>query len=140
MHELPDEHFALYFLISLACGVQDMGVCVSCLAAVGTRLWVGLADGRIKVLGERPGGVGGAAGGPGGVVVEEEWLAHEAGVSALVPARSRVVSMAADGNIRAWCSTLPCPEEQQARSASLGPQLSTLPVKSSLTREFDLQK
>ncbi len=87
-------------------------MCVSCLAAVGPRLWVGLADGRIRVLGEPKGGPGG----PGGAaVVEEEWLAHEAGVSALVPARSRVVSMAADGHIRAWCSTLPCPDEQQAR-------------------------
>ncbi|CAL8463974.1 g3509 [Coccomyxa elongata] len=87
---------------------KDMGVCVSCLAVVGLRLWVGLADGRIRVLGER-------AGGPGGMAVEEEWLAHEAGVSALVPSRSRVFSMAADGSIRAWCSTLPCPDEQAAR-------------------------
>lgn len=52
------------------------------------------------------------------MAVEEEWLAHEAGVSALVPSRSRVFSMAADGSIRAWCSTLPCPDEQAARSAS----------------------
>ncbi|BDA49078.1 probable type I inositol polyphosphate 5-phosphatase 12 [Coccomyxa sp. Obi] len=89
---------------------KDMGICVSCLAAVGPRLWVGLADGRIRVLGER-------AGGPGGVAVEEEWLAHEAGVLALVPSRSRVFSMAADGNIRAWCSILPCPDEQLARRA-----------------------
>lgn len=87
-------------------------MCVSCLAVVGPRLWVGLADGRIRVLGEPGDGPPGSA-----LSVEEEWAAHEAGVTAIVPARSRVVSMAADGSIRAWCSTLPCPEEQAARSA-----------------------
>ena len=101
-------------ILKVVLGAQDMGTCVSCLAVVGPRLWVGLADGRIRVLGER-------AGGSGGVAVEEEWLAHEAGVSALVPSRSRVFSMAADGSIRAWCSTLPCPDEQAARSASHTP-------------------
>ncbi len=47
--------------------------------------------------------------------VEEEWLAHEAGVVALAPAHSRMVSMAADGSIRAWSSALGCPQEQLAR-------------------------
>lgn len=50
--------------------MQDMGQCVRCLAALGRRLWVGLADGRIQVLAER-------SGSPGGPTVEEDWLAHE---------------------------------------------------------------
>ena len=49
--------------------------------------------------------------------VEEEWLAHEAGVVALAPAHSRMVSMAADGSIRAWSSAVGCPQEQLARCA-----------------------
>ena len=49
--------------------------------------------------------------------VEEEWLAHEAGVVALVPARSRMVSMAADGSIRAWSPAVGSPQEQLARWA-----------------------
>ena len=47
--------------------MQDMGQCVRCLAALGRRLWVGLADGRIQVLAERS----------GSPTVEEDWLAHE---------------------------------------------------------------
>lgn len=54
-----------------------------------------------------------------GAQVEEEWLAHEAGVVALVPARSRLVSMAADGSIRAWAAALGSPPEQLARWAPL---------------------
>ena len=82
-------------------------MCVRCLAASNRRLWVGLADGRILVVGLKP----------GPVAVEEEWLAHEAGVIALAPARSRVVSMAADGSIRAWSVAVGCPQEQLARQA-----------------------
>ena len=54
--------------------VQDMGQCVRCLAAIGRRLWVGLADGRIQVLAER-------SGSPGGLTLEEDWLAHEVSIS-----------------------------------------------------------
>ncbi len=97
-----------------------MGVCVSCVLAVGRRIWAGLADGRIRVLGEPvqesqlpPPGPGPA---PGPTpVTEEEWLAHENGVAVMAPARSRVVTMSADGSIRAWCSTLPCQPEHTAR-------------------------
>ena len=82
-------------------------MCVRCLAAINRRLWVGLADGRIRVVALKP----------GPVAVEGEWLAHEAGVIALAPARSRVVSMAADGSIRAWSVAVGCPQEQLARQA-----------------------
>ena len=93
-----------------------MGHCVRCLAAINRRLWVGLADGRIRVLVEKPGGTpGGPSGGPATVIIEEEWLAHEAGVVALAPAHSRMISMAADGSIRAWSSAVGTPQEQLAR-------------------------
>ena len=42
---------------------QDMGHCVRCLASLNHRLWVGLADGRMRVLGEK------TAGSPGTVQV-----------------------------------------------------------------------
>ena len=35
---------------------QDMGHCVRCLASLNHRLWVGLADGRMRVLGEKTAG------------------------------------------------------------------------------------
>ena len=53
-----------------AAPVQDMGQCVRCLAALGRRLWVGLADGCIQVLAEKSGSLGSPT-------VEEDWLAHE---------------------------------------------------------------
>jgi hypothetical protein len=49
------------------------------------------------------------------MVLEEEWAGHEAGVLAILPVGGRVVSLAADGSIRAWCSALPCAEEAAAR-------------------------
>lgn len=58
---------------------------------------------------------GAAAAAAGGMVLEEEWAGHEAGVLAVLPAGSRVLTLAADGSVRAWCSALPCPEEAAAR-------------------------
>ena len=40
--------------------VQDMGHCVRCLATINRKLWVGLADGRIRILGVKSGGALGA--------------------------------------------------------------------------------
>ncbi len=97
---------------------QDMGVCVSCLAAPGRKLWVGLADGRLRVFGcvpsaSTPGGAGAAP----SLALEEEWLAHDAGVLALAPAGERVLSLAADGSVRGWCAALPGAAEAAARCA-----------------------
>ena len=36
--------------------MQDMGHCVRSLASLHHRLWVGLADGRIRLLAEKAGG------------------------------------------------------------------------------------
>ncbi|CAL5226967.1 g9852 [Coccomyxa viridis] len=102
-------HLKCYTALGRLVWKKDMGHCVRCLASLNHRLWVGLADGRMRVLGEK------TAGSPGTVQVEEEWLAHEAGVVALAPAQSRMVSMAADGSIRAWSSAVGCPQEQLAR-------------------------
>ncbi len=43
----------------------------------------------------------------------------QAGVVALAPACSRMVSMAADGSIRAWSSAVGSTQEQLARCALL---------------------
>lgn len=72
--------------------MQEISVGVSSMTAVGPSVWLGLADGRIKILA------------PGRM---REWRAHESGVLSLVPCGSRVFSLAADGSIRGWCSTSP---------------------------------
>lgn len=71
------------------------------VVAVGPRLWVGLADGRIHVLTEN--------------LASREWKAHEAGVLQLTVAGSRVYSLAADGSVRGWCSTVPSDFDISAR-------------------------
>lgn len=93
--------------------MQEMGLCVSCVLAVGRRIWVGLADGRIRVLGNPQQQQQSQQ--QGAPVIEEEWLAHENGVFVMALARSRVITMSADGSIRAWCSMLPCQPEHNAR-------------------------
>ena len=62
------------------------------------------------------------------MVLEEEWAGHEAGVLAVLPVGARVVSLAADGSIRAWCSALPCAEEAAARCVSCGHTLENTPT------------
>ena len=50
-------------MVQVYVSAQDMGHCVRCLASLNHRLWVGLADGRMRVLGEK------TAGSPGTVQV-----------------------------------------------------------------------
>ena len=83
---------------------QDMGCAICSLAVVGPRLWVGLADGRIRVLADK--------------LPARDWRAHEAGVLQLSVTGSRVYSLAADGSIKGWCSTVPSEYDQVARQGS----------------------
>lgn len=84
--------------------LQDMCGKVTCLAAVGPRLWAGMADGRIRVVADK--------------AVTREFRAHDAGILRITPAGSRVYSLAADGSVRGWCSTIPSEQDQASRSVA----------------------
>ena len=71
------------------------------MAVVGPRLWVGLVNGRIQVLADKN--------------VTREWRAHEASVTQLAVTGSRIYSLAMDGSIKGWCSTVPSEYDHVAR-------------------------
>ena len=81
-----------------------MGVCS--LVAVGTRMWAGLHDGRIRVWEAAPGVL---------PVLLGDWQAHDMGVIGLALAGTGVFSLGADGSIKAWAATTPCDEDAIAR-------------------------
>lgn len=93
----------------LLCGVkaewhqvlQEIASGISCLAVVGPRLWLGLPDGRIKVLADKS--------------QCREWKAHNTAILSFTVCGSRVYSLAADGSIRGWCSTVPSEYDLIAR-------------------------
>ena len=60
-----------------------------CLAALGGRLWVGLADGHIRVLAEKPGS-------PGVLTIEEDWLAHEVSMPFITSCSCQTAVMGVD--------------------------------------------
>ena len=68
---------------------------------VGPRLWVGLPDGRIRILADKP--------------QSREWRAHCSSVLAFAVCGSRVYSLAADGSIKGWCSITPSEYDYVAR-------------------------
>lgn len=74
---------------------------ISSLAVVGPRLWVGLPDGRIKVLADKPQG--------------RIWRGHSSSILSFAVCGSRVYSLAADGSIKGWCSTSPSDYDYVAR-------------------------
>ncbi|KAK9832480.1 hypothetical protein WJX81_000147 [Elliptochloris bilobata] len=87
---------------------KDCGVRVSSLMAVGARMWAGLHDGRIRVWEAAPGLP---------PLMLGDWQAHGMGVIGLALAGTRVVSLGADGSIKAWAATTPCEQDADARSA-----------------------
>lgn len=74
------------------------------LAAVGDRVWVGLASGALRVLSTaaKPALLG-------------EWAAGDTPVTALVQAGRRVFSLTLDGAVRAWSAAVPSPHDQECR-------------------------
>lgn len=92
--------------MQLAVYTQDLGVRVSSLAAVGTRMWVGLHDGRVSVLDAAPGLS------PAPLTT---WAAHDMCVISLALAGTRVFSLGADGSIKAWAATSPGEHDVHAR-------------------------
>ena len=79
---------------------------VGSLVAVGTRMWAGLHDGRIRAWEAAPGVL---------PMLLGEWQAHDMGVIGLVLAGTRVSSLGADGSIKAWAAITPCDEDASAR-------------------------
>ena len=81
---------------------------MSSLAAVGGRVWAGLHDGRISVWDAAPGVAPTLLG---------VWQAHGMCVIGLALAGTRVVSLGADGSVKAWAATSPCEQDADARCA-----------------------
>lgn len=81
---------------------------MSSLAAVGGRVWAGLHDGRISVWDAAPGVAPTLFG---------VWQAHGMCVIGLALAGTRVVSLGADGSVKAWAATSPCEQDADARCA-----------------------
>ncbi|XP_024524008.1 type II inositol polyphosphate 5-phosphatase 15 [Selaginella moellendorffii] len=69
---------------------------VRSLCAVGTRIWVGYADGRIQVLADTGKVLG-------------VWIAHSAAIVHMEKCGSFVFTMALHGGIRGWNIGSPCP-------------------------------
>jgi hypothetical protein len=89
---------------------QDCGTGIRSLCAVGRRMWVGLADGHVRVFSapaddELPEALG-------------SWLAHGGSVVSIAAAGARVFSLAVDGSVKGWSATLPSEADAQNRCAS----------------------
>ncbi|CAI6002619.1 unnamed protein product [Closterium sp. NIES-65] len=99
----------------------DAGVC--CLCVVGLRLWVGMADGGIVVLGARngrrlglviPGGsISSSSSGSGAAADSSSYSTSTTTVGQFV------LSVAKNGEVSAWPSTLPSPPLESALHAAL---------------------
>lgn len=89
---------------------QEGKVGIRSMAVVGSRMWVGLADGQIKVFGTK------TAATPEFLA---NWQAHEGAVISIVQAASRVYSLAADGSMKGWNASLPSAPDDVARCGSL---------------------
>lgn len=87
--------------------MQDIGVGIAAMAAVGLNIWVGQVDGRIRVYKD------------GGSRAQHEWQGHDAGIIAIVPCGSRAFSLAADGSLKGWSSLTPSPLDANIRSVLL---------------------
>lgn len=96
----------LFTYSAIFASAQDCGVGVGSLVAVGTRMWAGLHDGRIRVWEAAPGVL---------PMLLGDWQAHDMSVIGLVLADTRVSSLGADGSIKAWAATTPCDEDANAR-------------------------
>jgi len=79
--------------------MQETGVGIASMAAVGPNIWVGLADGRVRVYKDSG---------------QQDFQAHDAGVIAIVPCGSRVFTLAADGSLKGWNALSPSPLDAAA--------------------------
>ncbi|KAJ7562619.1 hypothetical protein O6H91_03G077500 [Diphasiastrum complanatum] len=80
--------------------LQDMqmtSVAVKCICIVGTRIWVGYADGRVQVIAMDSGKLLGG------------WFAHGSGVMQMARGGNYIFTLAAHGGIRGWQIASPSP-------------------------------
>ena len=89
-------------LLNYSVMLKALGAAVSALAAVGGRLWAGLADGRIRVIDV----VSGAG--------LREWQAHNAGVASLAPIGTRIALLGMDGAVKLLAASVPCDSDAEA--------------------------
>ena len=74
------------------------------MGAVGSNIWVGLADGRVRVYKDSG---------------QQDFQAHDAGIIAIAPCGTRCFTLAADGSIKGWDALTPSHVDVTARSLLL---------------------
>lgn len=73
---------------------------IASMAAIGPNIWVGLADGRVRVYKDSG---------------QQDFQAHDAGIIAIVPCGVRAFTLAADGSLKGWSALSPSPVDAAAR-------------------------
>lgn len=73
---------------------------IASMASIGPNIWVGLADGRVRVYKDSG---------------QQDFKAHDAGIIAIVPCGGRAFTLAADGSLKGWNANSPSPADAQAR-------------------------
>ncbi|XP_057845710.2 type II inositol polyphosphate 5-phosphatase 15 isoform X1 [Cryptomeria japonica] len=84
---------------------------IECLCALGTRIWIGYADGRVQVM-EQDGNLLGG------------WVAHGSSVVEMAVGSGYVFSLASHGGIRGWTVTSLSPLDSRLRLALMQKGLS----------------
>lgn len=87
---------------------QETGIGIASMASIGPNIWVGLADGRVRVYKDSG---------------QQDFKAHDAGIIAIVPCGTRAFTLAADGSLKGWDAHSPSPLDAAARYSSLLPNL-----------------
>lgn len=73
---------------------------IASMAAIGPNIWVGLADGRVRVYKDSG---------------QQDFEAHDAGIIAIVPCGGRAFTLAADGSLKGWSALTPSLMDATAR-------------------------
>ena len=80
--------------------LQDIGTGVASMASIGPNIWVGLADGQVRVYKDSG---------------QQDFHAHDVGIIAIVPCGTRAFTLAADGSLKGWNAHSPSPLDAPAR-------------------------
>ncbi|KAL3132931.1 hypothetical protein ABBQ38_006845 [Trebouxia sp. C0009 RCD-2024] len=81
---------------------KETGTGIASMASIGLNIWVGLADGRVRVYKDSG---------------QQDFKAHDAGIIAIVPCGTRAFTLAADGSLKGWDAHSPSPLDAAARAA-----------------------
>lgn len=89
-----------------------IGKSIQTIVAVGARVWVGTADGRLLIYDGSTTNNGTANG--TALLLLKEFSAHPATILSMTTTNSRVYTLAADGGIKGWSCHLPTPTDLDA--------------------------